>query len=147
MGKYKKVNEYEQWVDIFKGFLIIFVVVGHGYYQKLNGIIFWFHMPLFFWTSGYLFKIPGRKNIKAWCKKQARSLLVPCVIFYALNMILLIEKPDLSEVFKKICFFIYGGRMLPGVYWFITCLLLSRIIMAFIESYIGSKKGKWRFIL
>lgn len=35
MGKGKAAAVYEQWVDIFKEILIIFVVVGHGYYEKL----------------------------------------------------------------------------------------------------------------
>lgn len=81
MIKGKTAAAYEQWIDIFKGILIIFVVVGHGYYQKLNDIIFWFHMPLFFLISGYLFKTPERKNIKIWCKKQIKSLLIPCAFF------------------------------------------------------------------
>ena len=36
----KKLGVYEQWVDILKGILIILVVIGHGYYQKLNSIKF-----------------------------------------------------------------------------------------------------------
>jgi len=39
---------------------------------KLNDIIFWLHMPLFFLISGYLFKTPERKNIKIWCIKQVK---------------------------------------------------------------------------
>lgn len=142
MGKGKKAAAYEQWIDIFKGALIILVVVGHGYYQKLNDIIFWFHMPLFFLISGYLFKTPERKSIKMWCGKQIQSLLIPCGFFYVGNMALVLERVSVSDIIKKVIFFIYGGRMLPGVYWFITCLLLSRIIMALIEIYVDSKKVK-----
>lgn len=138
----KKNENYEQWVDIFKGILIIFVVVGHGYYQKLNDIIFWFHMPLFFLISGYLFKMPDRRNIKIWCIKQIKSLLIPCVFFYVVNMLLVLNHASVSDIIKKIIFFVYGGRMLPGVYWFITCLLLSRIIMALIEICVDNKNVK-----
>lgn len=139
MGKDKETATYEQWVDIFKGILIIFVVVGHGYYQKLNDIIFWFHMPLFFLISGYLFKTPERKTIKIWCIKQVKALLIPCMFFYVGNMLLVLKHASVSDIIKKAIFFVYGGRLLPGVYWFITCLLLSRIIMALIEIYVDSK--------
>ena len=142
MGKDKKEIFHEQWVDIFKGFLIIFVVVGHGHYQKMNDIIFWFHMPLFFLISGYLFKTPERKSIKSWCFKQMKSLLIPCAFFYVLNMALAFDHASVVDITKKAILFIYGGRMLPGVYWFITCLLLSRIIMALIEIYVDSEKCK-----
>ena len=45
MESSKKSFKYEEWVDIFKGILIIFVVIGHGYYYSINSVIFWFHMP------------------------------------------------------------------------------------------------------
>lgn len=140
MGKDKEAAAYEKWVDIFKGILIVFVVIGHGYYQKLNDIISWFHMPLFFLISGYLFKTPERKNIKMWCIKQIQSLLIPCVFFYVVNMLLTLKQASMSDVIKKVFFFVYGGRMLPGIYWLITCLLLSRIIMALIEICVDRKK-------
>lgn len=68
---HKRINE----LDRIKGIAIVLVVVGHilafvnGRFQyAFSNIIFQyiyiFHMPLFFWVSGYLFsdKTPIRKN-------------------------------------------------------------------------------------
>lgn len=42
-------NKRDITIDIFKGILILFVVIGH--YPMINSniknIIYWFHMPLF----------------------------------------------------------------------------------------------------
>lgn len=64
---------------------------------------------------------------------------MPCGFFYVVNMLLTLKHARMSDVIKKVFFFVFGGRMLPGIYWFITCLLLSRIIMALIEICVDSK--------
>lgn len=77
MESSKKSFKYEEWVDILKGILIIFVVIGHGYYYSINSVIFWFHMPVFYFISGYLLKIPNKIDISNLCKKQCKTLLIP----------------------------------------------------------------------
>lgn len=43
----------ENWVDIAKGIGIILVVMGHANCPEIpHGIIYSFHMPLFFFLSG-----------------------------------------------------------------------------------------------
>ncbi len=77
MESSKKSFKYEEWVDILKVILIIFVVIGHGYYYSINIVIFWFHMPVFYFISGYLLKIPNKIDISNLCKKQCKTLLIP----------------------------------------------------------------------
>jgi len=59
----------EDWPDIAKGMGITLVVYGHVarglfnagipldpvWHQRIDGFIYAFHMPLFFWVSGYLY--------------------------------------------------------------------------------------------
>lgn len=41
--------EFRNWIDIAKGIGIILVVIGHTIgSQRVNDIIYTFHMPLFF---------------------------------------------------------------------------------------------------
>lgn len=56
----KRIRE----IDILKGILILFVVIGHYPFinQSIKQIIFWFHMPLFFIISGYFYKNKGIIN-------------------------------------------------------------------------------------
>lgn len=42
-------------VDIQKGLLMILVVLGHSSFSHKN-YIYWFHMPVFFFISGFFFK-------------------------------------------------------------------------------------------
>lgn len=53
-----------EWVDILKGIAIICVFIGHttnDNYGNISGLlhmwIYSFHMPLFFFLSGYVFSI------------------------------------------------------------------------------------------
>ena len=62
-------TQRENWPDIAKGIGITLVVYGHVarglfnagipldplWYQRIDGFIYAFHMPLFFWVSGYLY--------------------------------------------------------------------------------------------
>ena len=43
-------------LDILRGLLIIFVVIGHTNIKIPYLDVFWFHMPAFFLISGYLTK-------------------------------------------------------------------------------------------
>lgn len=67
------------WLDIFKGIGIILVVVGHIYHVGfIRDWIYTFHMPLFFFASGWLYK---KRNILEDLKKRFFSLLVPYFSF------------------------------------------------------------------
>ena len=43
-------------IDVFRGILILMVVLGHSGCTSLHDIVFLFHMPLFFVLSGFLIK-------------------------------------------------------------------------------------------
>jgi fucose 4-O-acetylase-like acetyltransferase len=68
-----------EWIDIAKGFGILTVVAGHIYEGDIRRIIFIFHMPLFFFISGYLFK--PDLNRMHYFKKKSYHLLVPYIAF------------------------------------------------------------------
>lgn len=62
-------------VDAFKGFLILLVVLGHvllGTLQEnvFRYVIYSFHMPTFFFISGYLIRV------ESLCKLSFKELLV-----------------------------------------------------------------------
>lgn len=120
-----KIRERDISIDILKGILISFVVIGHypAINDYLKNIIYWFHMPIFFIISGYLYN--ERISIdKEYIVNTFKKLIIPYLSYFFLITIL-IEK-NLS--IKRILVFLYGGRMYPGVYWFIPCLILTTII-------------------
>ena len=73
----------EKWVDDVKVIACILVVLGHffqsmtksnilpenGLYQWFNTTIYYFHVPLFFICSGYLYQKYSKVNsVGSWCK-------------------------------------------------------------------------------
>ena len=78
-----KSSERIAWVDAFRGFLIILVVLGHvlqtGNFDnnRLWNFIYSFHMPAFFVISGYVsYKISYDERLYV---KRIKGLLIPWV--------------------------------------------------------------------
>lgn len=128
--------ERVKWIDILKGLGILTVVWGHSGSPN-SFYMFWFHMPLFFLVSGYLYSFKPQIPWKAYVLRKAKHLLIPYV-FYLVSLTLLrvsitIYKGQplaqfLGENWKP---FLLGGSLLEGVYatfWFTTCLFVTQII-------------------
>jgi len=52
------MKKHEEWIDNLKGLGIIIIVFGHSCYPSdsiLIRYVFTFHVPLFFFISGFLF--------------------------------------------------------------------------------------------
>ncbi len=84
-----RVNNYRiDWIDISKGFGIILVIWGHIAINDgpINIWISSFHMPLFFFLSGFVFKNEGNFRDFFIHKFKANILLyfkliIPIIIF------------------------------------------------------------------
>ena len=67
-----------EWIDAAKGIGIILVVLGHiwliGPGQK---IINSFHMPLFFFLSGYVFHFERYRDFKQFLGSKGTRILAP----------------------------------------------------------------------
>ncbi len=62
-----------EWIDVLKGIGIILVILGHTH-VLFRTYIFSFHMPLFFFISGYLFTIDRYKNFAEFACKKVKSI-------------------------------------------------------------------------
>lgn len=69
------------WVDTAKAIGIVFVVLGHHHEHILYNYIYTFHMPLFFFLSGMMFKRKSDQSFVGFAAKRAQTLLVPYFIF------------------------------------------------------------------
>lgn len=128
-------------LDILKGFLIIFVIIGHSRWAYTD-YIYWFHMPLFFVCSGMVLNIPPKKEIGNWIKQRSRKFFVPYLIAFSLESWI---RNDFTV--KSIIKFLYGGRLQPGVYWYITCLFISLIVVVYIENKVPPKNIKFVYAM
>ena len=106
MSEKISVRTREKWVDDVKVIACILVVLGHFFqsmtkanilpendlYQWFNATIYYFHVPLFFICSGYLYqKYSKVSGVGGWCKnvaKKALALGVPYMTFTTATWVL-----------------------------------------------------------
>lgn len=122
-------------IDIVKGIGILCVVYGHSKIDFGHYMIYMFHMPLFFFVSGYLHK---ERKIKSLLLMKANSLIKPYIVFYTICKIIdyLFEG---SNMVHKIDIFYPNGS--AGSLWFLLALfevsILFQITLTFAKRYIG----------
>lgn len=106
MSEQTTVRTRERWVDDVKVIACILVVLGHffqsmtkanilpesDWYKWFNTTIYYFHVPLFFICSGYLYQKYSKVNdFKSWkmnVAKKALALGVPYVTFSTVTWVL-----------------------------------------------------------
>jgi len=63
------------WIDIAKGYGIILVIFAHLKNWSFNNYIYSFHLPLFFFLSGYVFK--ANNTFLDSILKKIKGLIIP----------------------------------------------------------------------
>ncbi len=138
------------WVDSLKGFGILLVILGHISTSNilffnfdpvlLKNYIFSFHMPLFFFISGFLF------NSKKWLpmpkkflESRVNQILVPylnftviAILFMALVRVLFNHHHvfldlSLDEMFYNTIFAHYE-KIINGHLWFLPALFITEML-------------------
>lgn len=128
-----------QWVDILKGLLILFVILGHSVSNShIKNYISTFYMPCFFILSGWFMK--KKADLGIYTMKRVKSILLP-YLFFSIIWILFcflknfIIETDFNIIKAFVSIFLpYSGRTGGNVYnlWFLPCLFFSQIIIAVI---------------
>lgn len=126
-------------LDKLKAIGIVLVVLGHapGIPKWLITLIYSFHMPLFFFLSGYLMS-SDRLRLQSWgdwMRRSSRTLLWPWLLFYLISWVYqlsaVVAKGDspggLLDV-KAVLGFLMGNSESMSVnlvLWFFPALLLT----------------------
>ena len=147
----KRVAPPIAWVEICKGLGIYLVVLGHANINlMLHECIYLFHMPLFFFLSGYLHT--PKSDLTGYCKKKTIHLLVPYVSFllllYPLELVRVAlhhhgAGHDLWPALGHSLFAaVWGGDRLQGMYgvfWFLPCLFMTQQLVN--ALMVGCRRG------
>jgi fucose 4-O-acetylase-like acetyltransferase len=145
-------DQRDKQVDAIKGFAIILVVVGHviafsdpkNYHDGiLINLIYSFHMPLFFFISGYL--VFGRygPTVTGWIGKKFRQLIIPYTLF-TLFYFFILSAPLLPPITPVRVIQVFFSYTEPASAWFLPVLFESFIFLALCIE--GEKKlGKSSF--
>jgi len=150
-------------MDVMKGLGIVAVVIGHSE-SPVTQFIYLYHMPLFFFISGYFYQDKYSTNLIGLIRKRIGSLYKPYLIYSLIFLML-------HNVFFKFNIynskFIYGDKIIypysnsgfiknfiqiilfagrepmGGVFWFFTSLFFVNVIFGVI-SYLSLrvKDGK-----
>ncbi|RJE46912.1 MULTISPECIES: acyltransferase family protein [unclassified Dehalobacter] len=136
------------WLDVMKGIGILSVVWGHAGHPY-SFLMFFFHMPLFFFISGYLYRPVGKVVPLQYLVRRSKQLLVPYVFYIILITAFLAVLSVLKGQSVDINWtaLILGGSKLEGAYgtfWFVTCLFFVQIFFDFVIRKI---RPRWLVVL
>ena len=142
------------WVDVAKGWGMILVILGHTAAlmgSPLHAIVYWFHMPVFFFMSGVLLKPPA--SLRGAIVRRTKQLMVPYFCY-----LLILEAPRYYHAFKDpsrlaglrmiLLDFVWGGERLRGatiIFWFPPVLLLACVVGYWALNRPGSRRVLWAF--
>lgn len=153
------MQHYNPAITYLKALGIILMVFGHsGTEQHVKDFIYMFHMPLFFFASGFCFKDKNLSSPKLYVQNKLKSIWWPYVkwglLFLLLHNLLfhlnvyndqygykgsISHLYDLSE-FRHIAYVIVfkmqGAEQLLGGYWFLNALFFGSIISWITIRYI-----------
>lgn len=149
-----------KWVDVAKGIGILLVIVGHNNFNPfLITTIYTFHMPFFFFISGYLYNHGKyKKNFCGFVFKKFNRLVLPYFItnftilsFYALLTFFKLYHSFNSDFQKSLIEIFYGNgapldpptvltNQIDTPSWFLLCLFCSSLLL-FILAYSHEKYG------
>lgn len=132
------------YFDKMKGLAIILVVIGHvmhfsfGFETSQPVRFLYFHMPVFFYISGY-FAYKETLSIKELCNrllKRGMTLLFPYIVFLTLWCVFSGYADIQGIIFRG------GGR-----YWFLYTLFAISSFFLIYEYLVGRIKRTWVYVM
>lgn len=153
------------YIAIAKALGIMLMVVGHsGCPDYLYRFIYMFHMPLFFFCSGFFMK-PAEKfvDVRKFVFRRFKGLYWPYVkwsllflLFHNLflswklydsDYINYYSRSDFIDRFLHIVFTMTGHDQLADPFWFFKQLLLSSILVFVVEYALRSFRSKLKYLI
>jgi acyltransferase len=133
------------WIDALKGFGIMLVVFAHYILPvALDTYIFSFHMPLFFFISGFLLNfVKYAESATDFIKGRFRSLIVPyfsfalltCLFYFLLDEAyspgvasIKFFEADIPYMIYSILYALSPMIAYNGPLWFLTCLFVTELL-------------------
>ena len=143
--------QYNNSVSFAKGIGIMLMVLGHTFFSAYGfALIYMFHMPLFFFLSGYCFRKSHLEDFRSYAKKRISRIYIPFVkwglifllmhnVFFYLNIYNdaygfggeVSQLYSVSDYLKKtflIFFCLSGNEQLLGGYWFLHTMVFASFI-------------------
>lgn len=129
-----------------KGIGILCVVAGHIIGGVTTKILYIFHMPLFFFIGGYLFR--ERTKLKEYFIDKFIHLIIPYFTFLLLIYVpiqlptIFQNHSDTNTLLRSVFPILAGGRALSEyvtVFWFSTCFFLVQQVFNYTVTKYNSR--------
>lgn len=122
-----------EWLDIAKGIAIILVVIGHS--PATNGMktfIYSFHIPLFFFLSGFVFNQQKYSKTKDFFENKIRTTITPYLLFSFIGYLIYVfwengvynTNFSALSIFKGVFYASASTLKINSVLWFLPCLFI-----------------------
>jgi len=136
---------------------MLFVMLAHAR-SPLSPIFYLFHMPLFFFLSGYLFRMEKYSSLRDFFRAKWHTLLIPYFCFATLNAIIwIVVNAQISTsawapTLMRLCGSVIAIRDVAwtshmGPSWFISCLLVTEIMYYFLLKITTGRPVIYRLVL
>ncbi|HSD39953.1 MAG TPA: acyltransferase family protein [Rhodocyclaceae bacterium] len=140
-------------VDNAKAIGIVLVVLGHasGVPPLMAVLVYAFHMPLFFFISGYLLsEARVQEPLSQQLRRLARDLLLPYLLFFALSWAYWLITRDLGNRAAKFAGISWSAPLsglvsglgsdliVNPALWFLPCLFTTLLLYAALRRWLSA---------
>lgn len=129
------IKKRYEWVDVLKFLGIFAIYLGHlgNSAGKFYLFVFTYHVPLFFFISGFFALKNTEESVFNYTKKKFKQLLVPYIFFSVINIIIYAISYDISggaiiSMFKVAAMGIRNTIVAGGGLWFFPCLFIVSVM-------------------
>lgn len=134
------------WVDTLKFLGIFAIYLGHygEIAKKAYPFVFEYHVPLFFFISGFFFKYNSNESITQYIKNKFVHLMIPYFVFSLIYLLFLFITKNvfINDVPSMLLEILTGIRNYSfiGPLWFINCLFVMQVLNKFLSKIYKEKK-------
>lgn len=140
MGSINLSQNRIESIDIAKGIGILLMVMGHtGFGDEFDKFINTFHMPLFFFVSGYFYRPDKTRDFKQYLVHQINVLIVPYIIFaifYEILHYFFTGEFSIHYFLKSLVSSNHNRIDVAGALWFLLALFSGKILYCLVEHRI-----------
>jgi len=139
-------NQRIEWIDTLKFIGMFYIYIGHlgAASGKLYPFVFSFHVPLFFFMSGLLYKkYEGLLGLAKKIKKSFIKIIIPYVVFSLIGIFVYTIKWNLptervNEMFMNAIFGIRNQVPITSL-WFLPCLFIVIIYYSVLDYLVNNR--------
>lgn len=129
-----------EYIDIYRGIGILLMIMGHvtfgAYFDKF---IHAFHVPIFFFISGFLFK-KRTISVYEYIRRRLQTLIIPYFFFGVIHFVsAILTHCEIRIIWiSNLLWENTVGMPVPGALWFLSAMFCADIIYYLMHKKIES---------